>query len=146
MLTQDLYQEVIIDHGCNPRHCGALDNPTHEKEGFNPLCGDQLILQLKIENGVVQEAKFTGTGCAIAMASSSLMLEAIQGKSISDVECLFEKFQLFLTEDDQSSDGLDKLTVLGGVKSYPMRVKCATLAWHTLVAALKGDNETVTTE
>jgi nitrogen fixation protein NifU and related proteins len=145
---RELYQEVIIDHSKNPRHYGALENPSYHKEGFNPLCGDRLTLYIAEKNGCVAEMKFIGSGCAISMASASLMSEALQGKTLAEVDAIFQDFhQLILQGHDEIlEEKLGKLTVLGGVTQYPARVKCATLAWHTLKAALVNDPQNVTTE
>lgn len=142
---RELYQELIIDHGRSPRNFGELEKPSHEKEGFNPLCGDQITLQLQIENNVIQDVKFHGCGCAISTASASLMTQAIKGKTLDEVKSLFAGFHDLLMANGQGED-LGKLTILAGVKAYPARVKCATLAWHTLVAAIDNDNNSVTTE
>jgi nitrogen fixation NifU-like protein len=144
---QDLYQEVIIDHNRHPRNFHVLDAPSHTAEGFNPLCGDQLKLYLEINNGVIRQASFQGTGCAISTASASLMTEAVLGKTIEEAEQLFSHFHQLMTSVTliQASD-LGKLTVLTGVREFPARVKCATLAWHTLHAALKQQAQPVSTE
>lgn len=140
-----LYQEVVIDHGRHPRNFGQLDACTHEKQGFNPLCGDKLALYLKVKDNVVESVKFEGVGCAISMASASLMTQLIQGKKVEDVLQLFDEFHDLILHD---GDGvhLDKCQILAGVKQYPARVKCATLAWHTLKAAILNDDQAITTE
>lgn len=145
---RELYQEVIIDHGRRPRNAGVLARPTHQKEGFNPVCGDKLTLYLDLQNKTIQDVKFDGCGCAISMASASLMTEWLKNKSLVAVNKQFEQFHKMLTDDTAviDHDAMGKIAVLEGVKAYPMRVKCATLAWHTLMAALKHDNQTVTTE
>jgi nitrogen fixation protein NifU and related proteins len=142
----DLYQETIIDHSKRPRNRGVLDQPTHSAEGFNPLCGDRLTLQLKIENGRVSAVAFQGMGCAISTASASLMTDTIKGKTAEEAEETFENFHALLTEERPGTSDLGKLAVFSGVREYPMRVKCATLAWHTLRAALHGEHKPVTTE
>ena len=142
----DLYQSMIIDHGRSPRNFGRCDCVTHEQSGSNPLCGDQLTLSLEIKNNQVVDACFEGEGCAISVASASLMTDAIKGLSLSQVTALFERFRDALTCSHATSDELGKLEVLLGVKNYPMRVKCATLAWHTLQAALEQQGDVVTTE
>jgi nitrogen fixation NifU-like protein len=142
---RELYQEVIIDHGRHPRNLGELASCSHRKEGFNPLCGDRIMLYLDIEADRIKDVKFSGSGCAISTASASLMTQAIKGKMIAEVECLFEAFHDLLLKEG-SGEGLDKLTVLAGVKAYPARVKCATLAWHTLMAAIKHDESFISTE
>jgi nitrogen fixation NifU-like protein len=142
----DLYQETILDHSKRPRNTGALAQATHSAEGYNPLCGDRLSLQLKLENGHIMGIRFQGTGCAISTASASLMTEAIKGKTPEDAERAFQKFHSLLTEERQPAPDLGKLVVFSGVREYPMRVKCATLAWHTLRAALRGEQQPVSTE
>ena len=145
-ILNDLYQETIIDHSKRPRNKGSLDAPTHSAEGYNPLCGDRLMLQLQIENGRVARVAFQGVGCAISTASASLMTDAIKGKTPEEAEQTFEIFHELLTEDYPAPANLGKLAVFSGVREYPMRVKCATLAWHTLRAALRGDQKPVSTE
>lgn len=142
----DLYQETIIDHSKRPRNKGALERPTHSAEGYNPLCGDRVTVQLKIENGRVAAVGFQGVGCAISTASASLMTDAIKGKTAEEAERTFEKFHSLLTEERPPTGDLGKLAVFSGVREYPMRVKCATLAWHTLRAALRGEHQPVSTE
>ena len=144
---RDLYQEIIIDHNRNPRHCYVMDNPTVEAEGYNPLCGDKLTVYLLLVDGMVDDISFTGCGCAISQASASLMTDAMMGKTIQEAHALFETFHRMLTSDDDiQSMTMDKLTVLAGVRAYPARVKCATLAWHTLEAALKKEKGVISTE
>lgn len=142
---RELYQEVIIDHGRRPRNFGVLEQANFKKEGFNPLCGDKITIYLEEKNGVIADMRFEGCGCAISMASASLMTERLKGKSLAEAETLFSAFHQLVTEN-KSSEMLGKLTVLGGVCEFPARVKCATLAWHTLKAALANENHTVTTE
>jgi len=144
-VIDDLYQEVILDHGKRPRNFGPMENPTLHAEGFNPLCGDRLTLELKLDGNIVKDARFKGAGCAISVASASLMTETLKGKTREEAEKLFEKFHQMLTTDAAPGD-LGKLTVFSGVKEFPARVKCATLAWHTLRAALHNANEKVSTE
>jgi nitrogen fixation NifU-like protein len=147
MELRELYQEIIIDHNRNPRNHRVMEHPSCEAEGFNPLCGDKLTLYIKIDKGIIQDISFIGCGCAISQASASLMTDMLQGKSIEKAHELFGRFHQMVTEDtEESSSSLDKLTVLAGVRTFPARVKCATLAWHTLEAALKKDHKTVTTE
>lgn len=144
---RELYQETIIDHGRHPRNFGELPEANHHQEGFNPLCGDKIILHVFEQNGVVEKLTFEGSGCAISMASASLMTETVRGKSIQEVEAIFNAFhQLVMHSDHSAIDKLDKLAVLGGVAEFPARVKCATLAWHTLKAALANATEVVSTE
>lgn len=147
MDLRELYQEIIIDHNHNPRNHRAMDNATCEARGFNPLCGDKLTIYLQITNRVVTDISFLGCGCAISQASASLMTDALMGKTVDEAHELFERFHHMLTRDEEASlQSLDKLSVLAGVRTFPARVKCATLAWHTLEAALKKENKTVTTE
>jgi nitrogen fixation protein NifU and related proteins len=141
----DLYQEVIIDHSKHPRNCHVCENANHIKEGYNPLCGDKIKLYVKEKNGIIEDVCFQNIGCAISTASASLMSEAIKGKTVAEALKLFEEFQALLTlkEAKDSREKLGKLAVLAGVAEYPMRVKCATLPWHTLKAALTDDEKNV---
>lgn len=144
---RDLYQEVIFDHYRKPRNHHALADANHVAHGHNPLCGDQVTIYLKVEDGVVLDLSFEGTGCAISTASASLMTDALKGKNLDEVEHLFKEFHQMVTHDDAESDPeLGKLEVLAGVREFPARVKCATLAWHTLQAALKDRAAPVSTE
>ncbi len=146
---RELYQELILDHTKRPRNFGALDAPTCQARGINPLCGDQLTLYLDVKDGVVQDVRFNGNGCAISTASASLMTEAIKGKTAEQVSALFQRFQQVLTSPaDREVDVADlgKLAALAGVREFPLRVKCASLAWHTMRSALEGSQETVSTE
>lgn len=147
---RDLYQEVIFDHYRRPRNCHALNNANHRAEGYNPLCGDRITLYLCIEDGVVKDAGFEGAGCAISIASASLMTEALKGRSEQEVEALFGSFHDMVTTPvgtpTQNGTGLGKLAALSGVREFPARVKCATLAWHTLRAALHDEHGTISTE
>lgn len=145
---RDLYQETILDHNKHPRNFHKMDNCSCVAEGFNPLCGDQLELFLQLENDVIKEVSFIGKGCAISTASASLLTEAVKGKSKQDATLLFSKIHHFLTDEntDIELSTLGKLTVLAGVKEFPARVKCATLAWHTLNAALQQQTKPVSTE
>ena len=144
----DLYQELILDHSKQPRNHHALDHATHQAEGYNPLCGDHVKVQLRIDDDTVADAAFTGTGCAICTASSSMMTQRLKGLSRDDAETMFDQFHTLLTEDDAEPDEavLGDLAALGGVRRFPMRVKCATLICHTARAALEGRGEPVTTE
>ncbi|MCX7117070.1 MAG: SUF system NifU family Fe-S cluster assembly protein [Legionellales bacterium] len=145
MDIRELYQEVIIDHNRNPRNHRAMDHATCEANGLNPLCGDKLTVYLRIHHGFIEDISFVGCGCAISQASASLMTDALKGKTVVDAHKMFDRFHAMITEGGESST-LDKLTVLAGVRSFPARVKCATLAWHTLDAALKKDHLVVSTE
>lgn len=150
MELRDLYQEVILDHNKKPRNFGNLEEPTHEADGNNPLCGDQLHVSLILDGDRVHDVRFDGSGCAISTASASLMTEAVKGRSVDEAERLFEGFHHLLTGDpsalEAASDELGKLAVFQGVREFPVRVKCATLAWHTLKAALEGKESPATTE
>ena len=141
----DLYQELIVDHSRRPRNYRRLENPTHQAEGFNPLCGDKVKVYVDLENNVVRDISFVGEGCAISKASASLMTETIKGKSKAEVEQLFSRFRHLATGTGDGS-GLGKLAVFSGLRGFPARVKCATLVWHTLRAALEQTANTVSTE
>jgi nitrogen fixation NifU-like protein len=144
---RELYQELIIDHGRHPRNFKCMEDATVSKEGFNPLCGDRLTLFLKMENEKIVDASFQGSGCAISMASTSLMTEALKGKTIAEVKLLFDAFHLLVTSGAESNMPLlGKLAVLKGVSEYPSRVKCATLAWHTAIAAIEHKSGNISTE
>ena len=145
-MVHDLYQETILDHSKRPRNCHAMDDANREAEGYNPLCGDKLKLFLRVEDDVVKEASFVGSGCAISTASASLMTESLKGKTRAEALKLLEKFHELLTTDTPVSKDLGKLVVFCGVRDYPARVKCATLAWHTLKSALTNQEEPVSTE
>ncbi|MGO9228199.1 MAG: Fe-S cluster assembly sulfur transfer protein SufU [Bryobacteraceae bacterium] len=145
-MVDDLYQEIILDHTKHPRNCHAMDDATRSAEGYNPLCGDKLKLFIKMDGDVVKDASFLGSGCAISTASASLMTETLKGKTREEALKLLEKFHDLLTTDTPVSKDLGKLVVFCGVRDYPARVKCATLAWHTLKTALNGTAGTVTTE
>ena len=146
---RDLYQELILDHNRRPRNCGELDEANRQAEGYNPLCGDRVAVFLKVEGDVVREVSFKGSGCAISTASASLMTQSLKGKTLVDAKAMFRKFHGMLTgEPVTSNDGpaLGKLEVFSGVCKYPARVKCATLVWHTVNAALEDDHKIVSTE
>jgi nitrogen fixation protein NifU and related proteins len=143
---QELYQEVILDHNRRPRNFRMLEGG-RKAEGFNPLCGDRLTVYLRIAEGVITDISFQGSGCAISKASASLMTESLKGKSVVDATALFNRFQHMVTASpDSPIDQLGKLTALGGVRQFPIRVKCASLAWHTMRAALDARDEVVSTE
>ena len=146
---RDLYQEVILDHNKRPRNFGALEHPSRTARGHNPLCGDRLTLYLTLEGDKIADVAFEGTGCAISKASASLMTEAIKGRTVSEAEALFKRFHEVVTAPGDApvdTAGLGKLAVFAGVREYPARVKCASLAWHTLNAALERSDATVQTE
>lgn len=141
----DLYQELIIDHSRSPKNFGTLANKSHDAKGHNPLCGDIIQLDVMVKDGVIFDIAFSGDGCAISKASASLMTESIKGKAIDQALLLFNSFhQMLVTEEEPL--GLEKLLALKGVRQFPMRVKCATLCWHTLSAALKEPSSLVSTE
>jgi len=146
MDLKNLYREVILDHNKHPRNFGTLAPPAQIAQGHNPLCGDQLIVSIHRVGDTVTDVRFEGSGCAISTASASLMTEAIKGKRVAEIEELMHRVHALLTTVGGQSDGLGKLAALSGVAEYPARVKCATLAWHTLAQALKGANTTVVTE
>ena len=146
---RELYQEMILDHGRHPRHHHAMPLSNRQANGYNQFCGDRLTVYLKIEQDKIAAISFQGSGCAISMASASLMSEILSGKTLNEAETLFASFHQLLTSEATTSEQLqvlEKLAIFAGVKAYPARVKCATLAWHTLLAALKQNNELVSTE
>ena len=148
MDIKDLYQEIIVDHNRSPRNFGPMEDADRKLEGFNPLCGDRLTLYLKMDGDRIADIRFDGHGCAISVASASLMTEALKGKTVDEANALFETFHDLLTRDQQEPDldKLGKLAALAGVRDYPTRVKCATLCWHTLHSALEGEDTPVSTE
>jgi len=133
----DLYRDVILDHNRKPRNFGTLEAADVSVEGFNPLCGDRLTVQVKMNGEAIDDIRFDGQGCAISTASASLMTEAVKGKSRTEALALFERIHHLLTDDAASSDELGKLAALSGVREFPARVKCASLCWHTLASALQ---------
>ncbi|HEY8210856.1 MAG TPA: SUF system NifU family Fe-S cluster assembly protein [Myxococcaceae bacterium] len=143
---RDLYQEVVLEHSKRPRNFRAMDDATASAQGFNPLCGDQLTLYLKLQDGVVKEVSFLGQGCAISRASASLLTGAVKDKTAAEALQLFGKVHLLVTEGPSkvSPEEVGKLAVLSGVSEFPARVKCASLAWHTLKAALEGQGQVST--
>ncbi len=143
---RDLYQEVILDHNKRPRNYKVLEPASHQARGHNPLCGDRVTVYLDIEDGVIRNIAFQGQGCAISTASASLMTTALKGKTVVEAEALFGQFHELITSDGDPPPELGKLAVLTGVRDYPSRVKCATLAWHALQAALHNQTEPVVTE
>jgi nitrogen fixation NifU-like protein len=143
---QDLYQEVILDHNRRPRNFRALKEG-RKAEGYNPLCGDRVTVYLTLDNGVITDVSFQGSGCAISKASASLMTESVKGKTVDEANALFERFQRMITAPAEAPvDNLGKLMVLAGVRQFPVRVKCASLAWHTLRSAVDARDEVVSTE
>ncbi len=144
---EDLYQEIILDHNKSPRNYGVLSNANRQAEGYNPLCGDHVTIYLHLDNGTIQDISFQGSGCAISKASASLMTTELKGKTEAAAEALFEGVRKMLTGDPSAdSEKVGKLKILAGVCKFPARVKCASLAWHTVNAALKGEARPTTTE
>ena len=145
---RELYQEVILDHNKNPKNYRELDSPSHTAEGYNPLCGDRINLYLKVENDIITDISFQGSGCAISKSSASLMTTELKGKTITEARDLFHSFQKMITNKSDFEDDFDtigKLAVFAGVRDYPVRIKCAGLAWHTVFSALE-NGDSVTTE
>jgi nitrogen fixation NifU-like protein len=139
----DLYQEAILDHNRRPRNFHPIADASHTAEGYNPLCGDRLTLYLKVADGIVVDVAFEGAGCAISKASASLMTDAVKGQSVADVQALFERFhRMVTTPPEEQVENLGKLSALAGVREFPVRVKCASLAWHTLKAAMSNEKRT----
>jgi nitrogen fixation NifU-like protein len=146
---RDLYQEVILDHNRHPRNFGVLAEANRTAEGYNPLCGDRVTVYLRVDGDRVREVSFEGSGCAISTASASLMTEALRGRTVDEVHELFHGFHDMVTrgvDPETGVDALGKLAVFAGVREFPVRVKCATLAWHTLEAALRQRDQPVSTE
>lgn len=147
---RELYQQVILDHNKAPRNFGPLADATRSQEGYNPLCGDQLTVHLCLDDdGTIRDIRFEGQGCAISKASASIMTTALKGQSRQEAEALFADFHTMVTSDVDAPfdpDRIGKLAVFAGVREFPMRIKCATLAWHTMKAALDGQEQPVTTE
>ncbi|MDP6581543.1 MAG: SUF system NifU family Fe-S cluster assembly protein [Vicinamibacterales bacterium] len=145
---RELYQEVILDHNRSPRNFGPLEGADLRADGHNPLCGDRLSVALKVEDGLVTDVRFEGSGCAISKASASLMTERIKGQTIDETRVLFDRFHRLVTDQAAPTDdaALGKLAVFAGVRAYPARVKCAVLAWHTLRAAVDDNHKLVSTE
>jgi len=140
----DLYQDIVMDHSRRPRNYGPLENPTSSNDGYNPLCGDEVTVFLRLEDNKVAEVSFQAEGCAISKSSASMMTEGIKGKTVVDAMKVFEAFRSLLTQDqldDQQIELLGDLEILRGVSHYPARIKCATLSWHTLKAGLEGNAE-----
>jgi nitrogen fixation NifU-like protein len=143
---QDLYQQVILDHGKNPRNFRALADANRTAEGLNPLCGDHYHLFVKLEGDVIRDLGFQGSGCAISKASASLMTTLLKGKTVDDARALYEKFHVLVTEGPERAGEMGKLAALSGVCQFPTRVKCASLVWHTLKSAIEDDATVVSTE
>lgn len=146
MQLTDLYREVILDHNKHPRNFGRLDPHDGEAKGHNPLCGDRLTLTLRREGDRLSDLRFEGNGCAISVASASMMTEAVKGRSRAEIDALFQRMHALLTGGSADAEGLGKLASLSGVRKFPARVKCASLCWHTLNAALATGDATVSTE
>ena len=145
----ELYQEVILDHNKSPRNFRAMAHANRRAEGYNPLCGDHVTVFVRLEDGVIQDISFQGSGCAISKASASMMTAELKGKNEAVAEALFDNVRKLLTgdeSDDKVADKVGKLKILSGVCKFPARVKCASLAWHTVHAALKGESQPATTE
>ena len=146
---RELYQEVILDHNKRPRNFRAIEPPSQKAEGFNPLCGDRVTVYLRLKGDVIDDVSFEGSGCAISKASASLMTDALKGRTLSEADTLFHEFHHMVTAPSDApieTDRLDKLAVFAGVREYPVRVKCASLAWQTLRAALEAKQDVVSTE
>ena len=145
---QDLYQELILDHGRRPRNFRPLDGATRSAEGYNPLCGDKVKIYVKMDADIVKDISFEGAGCAISTASASIMTETLKGKTRAEAEELFQTFHNLVTGRQAQLDApeLGKLAVFSGVSEFPIRVKCATLSWHTMRAAMNGEGEVISTE
>lgn len=144
---RDLYQQVIMDHKKNPRNFREIVDANHMAHGNNPLCGDALVVYVKLKNDVIEDVSFQGSGCAISVASASLMTEMLKGKTMEEAETLYDNVHKALTGEDSAAELSGKLEVLSGVKEFPARVKCATLSWHTVHAAMDSDHDiSVTTE
>ena len=145
--VQDLYQEMILDHKKNPKNFCVLPECTHQADGHNPLCGDRITIYLEVSESVISRAAFQGSACAICTASPSMLTEALKGTTEESAKSLFENFHALVTQNDAApSNGLGKLAAFEGVRQFPMRVKCATLSWHTLMAALSDGPKVVSTE
>ena len=143
---EELYQEVILDHNRRPRNFRTIEDG-HKAEGYNPLCGDRITVYLRLNDGVIADASLQGAGCAISKASASLMTDIVKGKTLAEAEALFERFHRMITAPPETPPGdLGKLSVFAGVRRFPVRVKCATLAWHTFRAAVEASNDVVSTE
>ena len=144
----DLYQEILLEHNSKPRNFRKLEEANQTADGYNPLCGDQITLYLKVVDGVIDDVGFQGSGCAISRASASMLTQSVKGQSVERAQEIFDAFHAMLTEPDTELDydTLDDLECLAGVSEFPTRIKCAVLAWHTMQAALDGQGDAVTTE
>ena len=142
----ELYQELVMDHNRRPRNFQALEDATGTAEGFNPLCGDQITLYLKVEDGMIADVGFQAVGCAISKASASMMTEAVKGKPVDEAENIFNEFRQMITLHDYDEDVLGDLEIMSGVARYPARIKCAVLSWHALESILEGNGAKVSTE
>jgi nitrogen fixation NifU-like protein len=145
---KDLYQDVIVDHNRSPRNFGTMEHADRSLEGYNPLCGDRLTLYLQLDGDRISDIRFDGSGCAISVASASLMTEVMKGKTLEEAEKIFEDFHALITTDqpDIDIDRFGKLAALAGVRDYPTRIKCASLCWHTLHGLLEGYQDPISTE
>jgi nitrogen fixation NifU-like protein len=145
-MINELYQEIILDHSKRPRNFRPLPDANRKAEGYNPLCGDRCKVYLKEQDGVIEKIAFEGAGCAISTSSASLMTEVLKGKTVAEAERMVDRFLDLVTKDQPAPEDLGKLAVFAGVREFPVRVKCATLAWHTLRAALRDAGQVVSTE
>jgi nitrogen fixation NifU-like protein len=144
---RELYQELILEHNRNPRNFRSLEPPAVSANGYNPLCGDKVTVFVRVENRDIAEVSFQGNGCAISMASASMMTQALSGKSMEEARLVFKQFHELLTSGAaMDTERAGKLEVFSGVREFPMRVKCATLPWHTMMAAISGHKDTISTE
>ena len=143
---RELYQEVILEHSKKPRNYGELPSANHHAEGYNPLCGDHYTIYVSEKDGVIDQIAFHGSGCAISKASASMMTQTLKGKTTAEADKIFNRFHDLVTGHGSDGEELGKLAVFAGVSEFPLRVKCATLAWHALRAALRGEKEAVSTE
>ncbi len=141
---RELYLEMVTDHAKNPRKRGCVDSCTHIGTGHNPLCGDKFVVTISLDGDIIKDVMFDGEGCAISTASADLMAEVLVGKNIEEVKTLFKNFHELITEENPANEVPRKLAVFSGVREFPMRVKCATLAWHTIISALEGNGEATT--
>ena len=143
---RELYQQVILDHNKNPRNFKELPNATRRVEGYNPLCGDHYTIFVELDGDTIKDVSFTGNGCAISKSSASVMTSSVKGKRTGEAQQMFDTFHKLVTGETKPDDGLGRLAAFSGVSEFPARVKCATLAWHTLHSALQGEQEVISTE